>query len=92
MASCSSGVAVMRMRREEVLYSSRSWRFTLPLTLHSSRMAARSVTTSMAKWKSISTPSECVNSRYSTVWRKSQFCLSRPILEKISLRGISSFF
>lgn len=35
---------------------------------------------------------ECVNSRYSTVWRKSQLCLSRPILAKISLRGISSFF
>ena len=50
-------------------------------TLHQQQAAAQ-----------ISTPSECVNSRYSTVWRKSQFCLSRPILAKISLRGISSFF
>ena len=65
---------------------------TVSYTHLSSRMAARSVTTSIAKWKSISTPSECVNSRYSTVWRKSQFCLSSPILAKISLRGISSFF
>ena len=92
MAACSSGVAVTRMRREGVMYSSRSWRSTAPLTLHSSRMAARSVIRSMAKWKSISKPSEQVNTRYSTVWWKSQFCLSSPILAKIWLRGISSCF